>query len=141
MQLKHLTYLIETLSSLVDAGERTDVAETVEHIENATLFAWLAEKYTPGDPNFLYAFEGKMGEEPPVWESAAPEILAAFAYELDPALNRIRKKFGIEHNGLCLLISWTAELIGRRVWSDDPPAEGDLRDTRDIGDLGEPPQF
>jgi hypothetical protein len=138
MLLKHLTYLIETLSIKVDEGERIDVAETVEHIENATLFAWLAEKYTPRDPNFLYAFEGKRGEESPVWESAAPEILAAFTCELEPELNRIRKKFGIEHNGLCLVISWTAELIGRRVWTEDPPAEGRLRD---FGNLGDPPQF
>jgi len=118
MQLKHLTYLIGSLSVLVDAGERTDVAETVEHIHNANLFAWLAEKYTPQDPNFLFGFRAAA-----VWESAAPEILAELAYGLEPELHRIRKKFGIEHNGLCLLISWTAELIYRRAWSEDPPEE------------------
>jgi len=44
---------------------------------------------------------------------------------LEPELHRIRKKFGIENNGLCLLISWTAELISRRAWSEDPPVEGE----------------
>ena len=128
MRLEHLTYLIGSLSILVDAGERTDVGETVDHIHNANLFAWLAEKYTPRDPNFLFGFRAGA-----VWESAAPEILAAFA-DLEPELHRIRKKLGIEHNGLCLLISWTAELIYRRVWNDDPPAEGHrIR-------LGDPPQ-
>jgi hypothetical protein len=111
MQLKHLTYLIASLSSLVDAGERTDVAETVDHIHSANLFTWLAGKYQAQDPNFLHAFV----QRDAVWASAAPEILAELAYGLEPELHRIRKKFGIENNGLCLLISWTAELISRRV--------------------------
>ena len=115
MYLEHLTYLISSLSSLVDTGERTDVAETLKHIENATLFIWLAERFKAQDPNFLYAFLDRDA----IWESAAPEILAEFC-NIDPALNRIRKKFGIEHNGLCLLISWASELIYRRVWSEKP---------------------
>ena len=115
MDLKHLTYLISSLSRLVDAGGRTDVAETLKYIENATLFTWLAEKYKPQDANFLDAFVG----QDPIWESAAPGILAEFSFGLDPALNRIRKKFGIQNNGLCLLISWASELIDRRTWNEE----------------------
>jgi hypothetical protein len=117
MYLEHLTYLISSLSSLIDAGAETDVAETVEHVHNATLFTWLLEKYKPQHPSLLDAFEG---EKAPVWEWAAPEILAKFVEQLDPAPNRIRKTFGIEHNGLCLLISWASELIYRRTWTEKP---------------------
>jgi hypothetical protein len=100
----------------VDKGEKTDVAETVEHIGNATLFTWLAEKHKAQYPEFLLFFVMRGG----VWESDAGEILAAFAFDLDSAPARIRKTFGIENNGLCLLISWTSELIYRRAWSETP---------------------
>jgi len=28
------------------------------------------------------------------------------------------RKWGIENNGLCLLLAWTNELIQRRLWKD-----------------------
>jgi len=120
VELKHLTYLISSVSSLVDKGARTDVAETVEHIENATLFAWLAEEHKAQYPDFLFAFVGRDA----VWGHAVPEILVEFSFGFDSAPNRIRKTLGIENNGLCLVISWASELINRRAWSQDPPLAG-----------------
>jgi len=94
--------------AIVDAGNHQDItiAEIEDSIENGTLFQFLEEEI--GDEIDLTLW-------PDEYRTALTNAL------LDIVLvyrGNERRKFGLENSGLCLLVSWTNEVIFRNVDSD-----------------------
>jgi hypothetical protein len=98
------TYLGFELNALLDDGDLLSIDETKRHVDDGTVFDWLdaeLERYreldgTPVDPELRDA------------------ILKIFR-----PLNRVdaRRRFGVEHNGLALLLAYCLEGIQQQ----EPP--------------------
>jgi hypothetical protein len=106
MTLPELTYLIFGLNGLVDHGFDVTIAEVHDHIEGGNLFAWLRRKFAGHIDLSIHDLTSEQ------------EIVLGLQDILCGYRGQERRKFGVEHNGLCLLIAWTAELIQRRDWQD-----------------------
>lgn len=109
MKLCYLTYLIFQLISAIDSGKKVALSETMQHIEQGDLFDWL-ERELPLPERWMDL--SLLDAEHRKWISAGlSEIYGGYG-------DRVWRKFGIENDGLCLLISWTSELVQRGEWSD-----------------------
>lgn len=107
MKLLDLTLLILNLSALIDSGadEGTTIEEVEQHIEAGDLFPWLAQRFSRLD---LSLHRDRSDRE---INDGLSEILGGYA-------GQERRKWGIENNGICLLLSWTNELIQQRKFTD-----------------------
>ena len=85
------THLGVQLNSLLDQGKTLDYRETKEHIEDGSLFSWLKEQFASDIDLSLYTDEDKR-EMLDVFENLANAVDA-------------RRKFGVEYNGLALLVA------------------------------------
>jgi len=101
MKLIYLTLFISELSAAIDTGKYQDVSieEVEEHIANGDLFPYLRRRLK-GDVD-LSLFKPEI----------ATRINADLLSLLEGYAGQERRKWGISNNGLCLLVSWTAELI------------------------------
>jgi hypothetical protein len=109
MTLIDLTFLILQLNKQVDRDlhKGVSVHEVEQHIEEGDVMGWLGEKFKGGIDLSIYR------ERP-----SAREITKGLQDLLGGYAGRERRKWGIEHNGICLLIAWVNELIQQRVWKD-----------------------
>ena len=107
MKLNDLTYLILEFNSLIDRDlhENISMDEVKSRIEQGSLFDWLREQFKGEIDLSLYDPE-KTGEI----TGKLNDILGGYA-------GSERRKWGVENNGICLLLAWTNELIQRREWS------------------------
>ncbi|WP_324718014.1 hypothetical protein U7230_07045 [Carboxydochorda subterranea] len=96
-----LTQFIQEMSVAVDHGLSYPVAEVKQHIVDRSLIPWLKTEVQGEGSVDLSLFDA---EETEFLHEGYVSMLAARAGEE-------RRKWGIENNGLCLLISWATELI------------------------------
>ena len=135
MTLTELASMLHILNSIVDRGEHAGVsiAEVEDHIDRGDLFPWLRSKRFPAAPDSegiqlqgwgmngaTLQYEGPDAKERA--QQALQDILGRLTYvewEITAGLQGIlrrdrgqeRSKWGIEHSGVCLLMSWVAELM------------------------------
>jgi len=110
--LTDLTFLILQLNAVVDEDLHRGIPmdEVQRHIEAGDLFAWLATRFGNSIDLSLYG------------PGARPEVAAEITEGLNSILGgyqgRERRKWGVENNGICLLIAWVNELVQQRAWKD-----------------------
>ncbi|MEK4083764.1 hypothetical protein [Psychrobacillus sp. FSL K6-1415] len=98
-----ITQFILELSDLLDKKVKFTVDEVNNHIENKDVIDWLERELPLGSENGLdFSLFKKNHRE---W---IHEELNSYwgGYAGDE-----RRKWGIENNGLCLLISWSTEIV------------------------------
>ena len=110
MRITNLTFLAFYLNSALDTGKYNDVGfdEVARHIEEGTIFEFLASRLS-GDIDLSFFDEPKKSELLQEWQ----DMLAAVS---------ARRKFGVQNNGLCLLVAYLLEGIQRR--QDSNPKVG-----------------
>jgi hypothetical protein len=108
VKLVHLTLLILEINAALDTGKYQDVTldEVEDHIEQGDLFPYLRTRL--GDNVDLSLFD----------EPKARDITMALQEVHSVGAGVERRKWGIENNGLNLLIAWINELIKMRRWQD-----------------------
>lgn len=108
MRITSLTFLAFYLNSALDTGKYSDVSfdEVAKHIEEGTIFEFLAARLS-GDIDLSIFDEASKKELIEEWQ----DILAAVS---------ARRKFGIQNNGICLLVAYLLEGIQRRQDSNPP---------------------
>lgn len=92
------------VNHLVDRGENETIRKVNEQMQNKTIVQYLTEKYK-GEID-LSLFTGQR------WEEEMNNLLCYFS---ECHAGNERRKWGIYNNGLCLLVSWCAEIL--RDWS------------------------
>ncbi|MGO4181206.1 hypothetical protein AB4Z17_08500 [Paenibacillus sp. TAF43_2] len=104
-----LTQFIQEISVLLDKGSIRTIAEVHEHIERKDVIDWIESEF-PIDAN---------GADFSMFEERHRSYIHEFMYELwEVRAGDERRKWGIENNGLCLLISWATEHIRQDFNSD-----------------------
>jgi hypothetical protein len=100
-----LTMILFGLSVLMDEGDCDDVTldEVKEHAKKGDLIAFLTEK---GGGVFASGFL-----ESPDWAEFVHWYENEIAAQCHSMHGRERRKYAIQNRGICLLISYTAELI------------------------------
>jgi hypothetical protein len=98
MRFSQLTFLAFELNAQLDAGHRLDYAETRQHIELRDIFQWLKRELPDLDLSII------------VGQPEEGEIIEDVWYSLWNAVDA-RRKFGVQNNGLCLLLAYTIEMI------------------------------
>lgn len=105
MTLVDLTQFIMRLNGAIDTGRHLDisVAEIEHHVANADLLSFL---------------EGRLGRDIDLtWLDYTRRVDLNQKFEanfrgLEPGT------WGIANSGLCLLVAWTNELLGRHDWEE-----------------------
>ena len=107
MRLSSLTYIITELNALIDTGRHNiSLAEVKKHIQAGDILQFIVVN-TERDID-LSALS-------PEQET---EIVAGLQDILTTFDGTERLKWGIENNGLCLVLAWVNELIQLRHWKD-----------------------
>jgi hypothetical protein len=102
VNINRLTYLTFELISLVDSGKSMSVKETKKLCEEKRIFEELERRFPIKEAYLdLSLLKPEMREE----------IATAFQ-DMALAIDE-KRKFGIENNGLCLLIAYAQEQIQR----------------------------
>jgi hypothetical protein len=104
--ISYLTLMIFNLSSMLDSGKHDDISleEVKQHIDVGDLITFLnkraeqeADTFDNGfsvvEPTFINWYVARLKDNCEVMDG------------------RERRKYGVESRGLCLLISYTAEII------------------------------
>jgi len=107
MTLNKLTFIILELNSALDTGKYDDLSlsEASHHIDARAVLPWLESRVPEMDLSILSE------EDADEYQAGLTDIFGGYA-------GAERRKWGVEHRGLCLLIAWTNELVQRRVFSD-----------------------
>jgi hypothetical protein len=113
MNLVQVCQLIQGLNAELDAGGKADLKETKARIADGSLFDWLASNYPSIDVSVMRDLDRRDGG---VVLEGLQQLLGGYAGEE-------RRKWGVEHNGLCLLVAWVTELIQQ----DDLRKRSDLK--------------
>ena len=102
MRITNLTFLAFYLNSALDTGKYSDLSydQVAKEIENGTIFHFLRSHLK--DDIDLSIFDA----------SKEAELLAEWRDMLIAV--SVRRKFGVENNGLCLLLAYCIEGIQRR---------------------------
>jgi hypothetical protein len=98
-----LTTFVQEVTTLIDAGLVHCIEEIENHIEQKDVIDWLESEYPFNGPNGV-DFSLFKQQERDLVHNGLKNWLAG--YEGDE-----NRKWGIKRNGLCLLVSWTIELI------------------------------
>ncbi len=104
MKIIDLTFLILELNAAIDAGHKADWVKTKEHIEAGTVFSWLRQQGFSMD---LSIYDGER-------VSIAEEISQEWQSIYSGYAGSERRKWGVENNGLNLLLAWTNEIIQQK---------------------------
>jgi hypothetical protein len=112
MTLPELTYLVSVLNQLVDGGHHVGVTidEVEDRIDRVALFPWLRNRFADHIGFHLSIYDRDRATLDEI-EYGLFDILGGYR-------GQERRKFGIEHNGICLLISWLCELMQRSARQD-----------------------
>ncbi|WP_037287730.1 hypothetical protein [Saccharibacillus sacchari] len=104
------TQFIQELSFLLDKGVSFSIAEVHKHIENKDVIDWLESEFPFGTENGLdfSLFEQRHRD---YLHNELEAIYGGYA-------GNERRKWGIVSNGLCILISWSTEII-RDIYGRD----------------------
>jgi hypothetical protein len=107
MRITNLTFLAFYLNGALDSGNYSDVSyqEVSGHIQKGTIFQFLQDRLG-SDIDLSILDDVKRAELLGEWQSINNAIDA-------------RRKFGVERNGICLLVAYLLEGIQRR--QDDNP--------------------
>lgn len=106
VKINLLTYLAFQLNSLVDNGLSIPIGEAKQLCESGNVLEELQKRFPFKETGFdLSILLTKKYEDYVKWKE---EINSAFA---DFTGINERKKFGVEKNGLCLLIAYAQEMI------------------------------
>jgi hypothetical protein len=102
----HVSFLSVTLfglSAMLDSGKHDDISlqDVIRHIQSGDLIHFLNEKAG-------YAFDQGLSEAEPAFSGWYVEKLKENCEVME---DREGRKYGIRNRGLCLLISYTAEII------------------------------
>jgi hypothetical protein len=102
MRITNFTFLAFFMNAAIDTGKYNNISlqEVASHIEKGTIFDFL--QTCLGDDIDLSTFEKEKQQQ---LISEWQDMLQAIDHE---------RKFGIENNGLCLLIAYLLEGIQRR---------------------------
>jgi hypothetical protein len=100
-----LTFLVQQLLVMVDSGAHDDVTvpQTLEHIRDGDLFTWLKSLDESCDFS-AFGVSGPYREATTLWLQSLEDLREHHASD-------IRRKWGIENRGLCLLVTWTFEIL------------------------------
>ena len=110
MTLVDLTYLQFNLIAIIDAGKHEGVTfnDVKSALATGDLFPWL-RKHFPENVDLSFY----VGDRATV----AQEVTSALRDAAGGVDGRERKKMGVEHNGICLLVALVTEVIQRREWT------------------------
>lgn len=104
MTLIDLTYLIIQLNSAIDRGQKAEFDEIKRHIRAGDVFYWLKSSGHSVDVSLVTGARDSVGAE------IVSELLRILeGYDGDE-----RRKWGVENNGLNLLLAWVNEIIQLR---------------------------
>jgi hypothetical protein len=108
MTLVDLTFLILGLNHLIDCGVHTRISlnDAKASIRRGDVFAWLKKEF--GDEIDVSLYDHNMAARDAISQSWK-DLLAAYE-------GAERRKWGVQNNGICLLLAWTNELIQQRKW-------------------------
>jgi hypothetical protein len=91
--------IVWAILHLIDRGERLPISEVREHIDDGTIFEWLKARF-PNDAIDLSLYDVGRPDD----RSAVLELFQGLNDAVDA-----RRKFGVEEDGLCLLIAYCTE--------------------------------
>ena len=94
------TYLAFELTHLLDGGVVVDIDETRERLDDGTALDWLEERFA-GEPHHF---------DPSLYSPEEREIVVRSLANVALAVNA-RKKFGVEKNGIALLLACAIQVI------------------------------
>lgn len=104
MKIIDLTILILGLNAAIDRGHKADWDETKIHIKAGDVFSWLKTKDFSIDLSYYNEGRACIAEEiSQEWQSIY------HGYDGEE-----RKKWGVQNNGLNLLLAWTNEIIQQK---------------------------
>jgi hypothetical protein len=101
-----VTQFIQEVSIMLDLGKSYSLSEVEKHIENKDVIDWL-EKEFPMNPTSV-DFSLFQEKDRAFIHNALESVYGGYAGDE-------RRKWGLQNNGLCLLISWATE-IARDVY-------------------------
>lgn len=107
MTLVDLTFLQFQLIALIDAGRHQDVTfdDVYGAIDDDDLLGWMRSRFASHiDLSF---YEGDR-------QASGREVQTAISRASEGIRGRERRKTGVEHNGLCLLLAFVTEAIQQR---------------------------
>jgi hypothetical protein len=105
MQLNALTLLILQLNILIDTGKYDDITieEVYSHIDRGTILEFLKER-GQGDIDLSIHLSEAYGDFQSFYIKQLQSLYDAYAGDE-------RRKWGVQNQGLCLLVAWTNEII------------------------------
>ena len=105
MTVTDLTFLIIQLNHIVDHDLHRGVSieEVHAHIEACDVFEWLKKKF--GNEIDLSIYQGR---------SSKDEITKEWQQTLGGYAGDEDRRWGVNHNGICLLLAWTNEIVQQR---------------------------
>lgn len=98
-----ITALIQDLSDLLDKGKSFSIEEVNSQIENKKVIDWLEREFPFGSDNGLDFSHFTKSDRDYVHNEL-------YSYWVGYAGDE-RRKWGIENNGLCILLSWSVEVV------------------------------
>ncbi len=106
MRLNQLTYFVNEINAAIDTGKYRDISikEVEDHIEREDLIPYLRDRL--GEDVDLSLLTPEVSEE------LNSKLLGIFG----GYYGQERRKWGVENNGLCLLIAWSTEIIQQKAW-------------------------
>jgi len=110
MRLTTLTFIILELNALIDTGKHNNLSlgEIKRHMESGDVFRFVSDI---GKDNIdLSLLKDRADEE--------AEIVAQLQDMVNAFAGNERRKWGVENNGLCLLLAWINEMVQLRRWTD-----------------------
>ena len=109
MKLSYLTGMIYEVNAALDSGkfDAVDMAEVEGQIEAKTLIPWIAQTFK-GHADMSLHMSDAASEA--AYHDEMADILGGYQ-------GKERRKWGVEHRGLCLLIAWTTEIIARKKFT------------------------
>ena len=103
----NLAQIIFALSSMVDEGKTAPIKDVKDHAYAGDLWHYL---WDLGAKDHF----GFQAYSSPPWEEFRAWYVAGISENCRSMEGSERRKYGIENNGICLLISYTAEILQAR---------------------------
>lgn len=120
LRITNLTFLAFYLNSALDTGKYVGVSyrEVAEHIEAGDIFEFLGTRLG-NDIDLTNLDAAKRAELIAEWQDMLHAVSA-------------RRKFGIEKNGICLIMAYVLEGIQRRQDNNSPVSGPDRHATQSL---------